>query len=535
MIIKYMKFSVLAIVLTMTSCDSEMETATQVQKVNTKSGGLSLRVVNGRITFNDKEEIASVFRKLTESEDEVLAESLNPLYKQGFTSLIPVMTEENEQMLFDLYNNIVPENKKYENKFDVFEQHIEKVIGDEVFASLLNFKGEIGIGTSVYKYTDAGLFVLKGNDTRELEETLIRYKISPQPAVPSDQAAVERFLAMTPCDGIYSISTSIDFIPTNSNCGGGGGGYSGGGSTTPTPGSPASSDPSYNTFLNNLSSCSPVSGLFGSLFGDNNVCIDKYESRRRVKTKAFNYNYFVVYHMGVKVHHQYRGWTGFWRTEKTDEIRLVVEAAQFEYDANKLLNNAIINNASAVKQFYSANQKITYGPNNMNINGYTYTNLTSLPQVFQDDLSFEFFSTGWSWLDNQIQNGIDSNLKASALNSYFYDALYNQVKGHMQAAKGSQYQVPDNRTFAAKFPENGKVIIQKALVKKGFNLGIREQTFDWGAEFSFGYSENNNGSWSMSGGAGNQLIRPKHFRVKMIGASRRGSGWHGSKFTVGMN
>ena len=98
------------------------------------------------------------------------------------------------------------------------------------------------------------------------------------------------------------------------------------------------------------------------MFGDNNVCIDQYESRRRVKTKSYNYNYLIVYHLGVKVHHQYKGWTGLWRTEAANEIRLVVEAGQFEYDTNKLLNNALINNSSLEKAYYLNNQKILYQP-----------------------------------------------------------------------------------------------------------------------------------------------------------------------------
>jgi hypothetical protein len=39
----------------------------------------------------------------------------------------------------------------------------------------------------------------------------------------------------------------------------------------------------------------------------------------------------------------------------------------------------------------------------------------------------------------------------------------------------------------------------------------------------------------MSGGAGNILVRPTNFRVKIIGAARNGSSWHGSKFNVGIN
>ena len=176
----------------------------------------------------------------------------------------------------------------------------------------------------------------------------------------------------------------------------------------------------------------------------------------------------------------------------------------------------------------------------MTINGYTYSNLdhSSLPQVFQNDglgLTFEFFSTGWSWLDSQIQNGIDSNLKATKLNEYFYDALYTNVKSQLQSALNNfSYAPPSNRTFVAKFPENGKYIVQKSVSEIAYGNGIAQKTFDWGAEISIGADENGNGTWSISAGPGNQLIRPKNFRVKMIGAVY-GDSWHGSKMLVGIN
>ena len=84
----------------------------------------------------------------------------------------------------------------------------------------------------------------------------------------------------------------------------------------------------------------------------------------------------------------------------------------------------------------------------------------------------------------------------------------------------------------AKFPQNGKLIVQKSVVDKEFNSGTRSQTFDWGAEIRINSSQNGDNSWSISGGQGSVLARPTNFRVKIIGAARRGAGWHGSKFNV---
>lgn len=529
------------------SCENEIVETNSTQNIKDE-----VTIKNGRLSFPNKESFVEVYKEYAEASDEKLMKYFQPLYEKGFYSLRPIVTESNEQFLYDHYIKIVKNNQllkasnnAIENEDGPFDylDDLEDIVGDDVFAAFLNNEAEILIDSKIYKYSDVGLFISEEDKYNILQEYLDTKNISKEIEIPTSESAKILFYDEVQCGGLnttYQLTADIEYfseIPCNT-----GGGYGGGGSYNPTPGSPASTDPSYNAFLNNLSNCTPHSGLFGNLFGDNNVCIDKYESRRRVKTKAFNYNYFLVYHLGVKCVHQYKGWTGFWRVEATDEIRLVVEAAQFQYDLNALNGNTAINNLTKERAYFLNNQKILYtGPNNITLGQWnapdiTYSNLNSLPSIFKDDLSFEFFSTGWDWLDSQIQNGIDSNTKASKLNEWFYNGLYSEITGQIQTAiNNSSYNPAKNRTFVAKFPEQGKLIFQKSVVDQGFGIGVRSKTFDWGAEFSFNASTSGNSGWRMSGGAGSVLVRPTNFRVKIIGAVRRGSGWHGSKFNVGIN
>lgn len=528
------------------SCDDEL-----VDKEISQNPTNIATIKNGRLSFQSKEEFEKKFQELADAEENVLYNYFQPLYKKGFYSLRPIVTEKNEDFLYEHYLKIVNINDPLPKKSnrsteeeDIFDylDDLEEIVGDDVFAAFLNNEAEIIIADDIYKYTDVGLFISKEDKYNILQEVLNDRDISSDISVPTTETAKQAILNEFPDDGLTVVNSDVNYFKVlyenpDDDLGGGG---SGGGSYNPTPGSVTASDPSFSTFINNLGSCTPHSGLFGNLFGDNNVCIDKYESRRRVKTKAFNYNYLLVYHLGVKCKHQYKGWTGFWRTEATDEIRLVVEAAQFQYDLDALTGNTAINNMTKERIYFMNNQKILYQPNTMTLPNWgapstTYYNMNSLPTIFHDGLSFEFFSTGWDWLDSQIQNGIDSNLKASKLNEYFYNALYDTATSQLQSALGSSVTPPANRTFVAKFPEQGKLIFQKSVYNQGFGIGIRKKTFDWGAEFSFNASTSGNSGWRMSGGAGNILARPKNFRVKIIGAARRGNAWHGSKFNVGIN
>lgn len=412
---------------------------------------------------------------------------------------------------------------------------LEDVIGDDTFASLLNNDAEIQVDDEIYKYTDVGLFISEEDKYTVLEDYLYLNEISDDLTIETSSIVKEKILSDY-LDGITTINEDLTYFKMQQMD------VSSGSSNTiytPISNSVVSTDPSYSSFLSNLSQCDSHPGIFGDLFGDNDVCIDTYESRRRVKTKAFNYNYLLVYHLGVKCVNQYKGWTGFWRVEATDEIRLVVEAAQFEYDLDALTGNDAITNITRERTFFMDNKKAYFvGPNTINFNDQwgqpflTYIDLTSLPQIFQDDLTFEFFGTGNTLLDGQIQDGIDSNLKATKLNEWFYDGLYSQVKTHLQNAFGGSTLPPDNRTFVAKFPQNGKMILQKSVNSKGFSIGVRERTFDWGAQFCFGSSSN----WQIQPDMGcNILVKPTNFKVKIIGAVRHGNEWHGSKFNDGID
>lgn len=544
--IKYLFIFVVSLLL-FQSC--ELDKIENLEKINGDNN--NLKIVDGRLVFENKELFAKFYKKYADASDAELGKLFQPLYEKGFYSLRPIVLEENEKFLYEHYNKLEaqPLRKNFtqssDDTFDYLDD-LEDIIGDDAFAAFLNNEAEILVQGKIYKYTDVGLFIVPNDKYSKLDTYLDAKNISDDLIEPTAQSARTNFFNQLDCinNAVYSVIAApnepdVEYYNTGLGCGGGG--YSPG-SNTPAPNSPASSDASYNSFLNNLSSCSPQSGLFGNLFGDNNVCIDKYESKRRVKTKAFNYNYLLVYHLGVKCVHQFRGWTGFWRVEATSEIRLVVEAAQFEYDANAVLGNNAVNNQSLERLYFMNNQKVHYGgPNTINIPNAnlpttTYFNQTSLPTIFKDDLSFEFYSTGWDFLDSQIQNGINSSLNAGRLNTYFYNNLYSTAKAQLQFALGQGVIPPPNRTFVAKFPQQGKLIFQKAVLNTGLNIGVRQKTFDWGAQVSFNASDNGQGAWTMGNPQpGNILILPTNFRVKIIGAARNGAGWHGSKFNVGID
>ena len=533
--------------------DVEMLTEKQITE--------DLTLKDGRIYFKSKESLGKIYKEYAEASDEKLSNFLDPIYKSGFYSLRPIATEKNEQFLKEHYSKILNNNEQYkgansksdEGMFDYLDE-LEDIIGDDTFAALLNADGEIQIGDEIYKYTDVGLFYSKVEKFDVLESYLNTKNISQDLTILTSDSARQAIVNEFPQGGIISVNNNVNYfkiLPNDPESGGGGNTGSGSG-TGGTGNNIPNSDPAFAAFSNNLQNCDQVSGVWNwisNIFGDNNVCIDKYEDRRRVKTKVFNYDYLAIYHMGVKCVHQFRGGTGLWRNEDTQEMRTIIQSAQFEYDTDRLLNNAIATLQSQQKVYFINNQKIVYNPNNLNITsvggavGFTYTGLnqTALPAIFQNEgagLTFEIFGTGSTTIDNLIQNGIDSSLNASKVNTLFYNELYNQTTTILRTAlNNSNYTLPETRTMLLKYPQAGKLIVQKNGSNRAYNTSTIQKTYDWGAEIrlttsSIGSSE----GWSdIAYGAGDQLLRPKNFRVKMIGAASNWGTWHGSKISVGID
>ncbi|MBC7524337.1 MAG: hypothetical protein H7239_07860 [Flavobacterium sp.] len=300
---KILNLFCLVFIITAISCEDYDSNTKTMDITNSK-----VNIKNGRLYFPTKSIFKEYMAKYIDASETELSKFFDPLYKEGFYCLRPIVTQENERLLYNNYIKLKPENplkntsKTTDDYFDYFDQ-IEEIIGDDVFAAFLNEKIEIQIEDIIYKYTDVGLFFAKEDKLDDLKNFLEVKNISEdlryETPINSKQAIKTEF----PLEGTTVINPDISYfkilyVDPNDQGGGGPPSYN------PTQNGPTSSDPSYNVFLNNLQYCEPSHGLFGNLFGDNYVCIDRYENRRRVKTKAFNYNYLIVYHMGVKVHHQ---------------------------------------------------------------------------------------------------------------------------------------------------------------------------------------------------------------------------------------
>lgn len=548
-------FPILIVGTIFTSCADEtltQQTPEEIAFDQSQSNRASQDVIDGRLYFATKEEFQSLFDQLNDKSEEEVAGFIG---RKGIISLRPIVTEENEQAIYDQTtdriellkrNNRFMSTKSAESIINDRElladniDNIESQIGDDTFAALLNSDGEVQIGSNIYKYTDTGLFVVEEKAYENLKKYLEKNNIADNFLYQTSSSVKTNFVEgrlapsfglqlIDPSDGIYFFPIEI-YTPYNPPA------------NQPNPQlSTNPTDAMYN-YVNNLQSCSPTDGLFDNIFGDNEVCTDKYEKKRRVKTKAYNYNYLLVYNLGVKVKHQYRGWTGFWRKENVEDVRLGVTSASFVYDySSYFISNpsqfritSIYNNNSRLQFDATTNWAPGFYPNAYTMTGYSTQNY---PKVFRDDYFIEDilnkyvnFSSNNYLIDKAIWSALDAgnkNLASSYLNKKFWDESYKFLGDTWQAIGKPR---PDNNmTYSLNVVEKGVLLVHKSLYRNAPGGDKIEKSFDWGFQAGINIGSDGQISPNVSGSG---LKKPAQFKVTMYGIAKRNGQWHGSKINT---
>ena len=261
-------------------------------------------------------------------------------------------------------------------------------------------------------YTDTGLFIAKTNQIDSLNNYLDSNQISTNLLIPTDTANKIRFIGdNNPCGGTTNVDDYEYFIAERDCLGTSGGG---GGSTPPE--STMTPIDQIAEIANTMSACDVSEPWLGNIFGTVKVCKDKYEDKRRVKTKYYNLDLNLAYVIGVNTKHQKKGWI-FWHQEKTQQVALGVNSLTWKFPAPQMPAQ------------YWGNRMRTYL-----YDGKMYSTTTSyynavymgnipLPALpFADKLDFIVeFATDVGFFDNERE-----------VTQFFYSNLFNAAKGILQ-------------------------------------------------------------------------------------------------------
>lgn len=195
------KASFLFILFLVFACDNEPFVQVEEQQ---------LRVVKGRVFFENKESLKIFLNEAREEPLDILHEKLSRLQSNGFNSLMPTFKVNDNVRKADYAAKIKSRKTRLgrENAEEI-DAMDNPVIADPHFASILNEEAEIHVDDYIYKYTDIGMVYTHTENYSNMESMIDRIDPCQMQATTTDG----RLLS----DGVYG------FVPQPIDCSGGGG------------------------------------------------------------------------------------------------------------------------------------------------------------------------------------------------------------------------------------------------------------------------------------------------------------------------
>lgn len=503
------------IFLCINSCREETFASEQVEN---KSNIGNANLKNGRLYFQSKESLKAKYEELKGISGK---EILKYLDNQNFESLRPIITEDNEAQVIDIirerkthlslnnttYNGIVG-NQNPPTVEDVLTDldDLEEILGDDAYSAMLNGDAEIQVANKIYKYTDAGLFITTTQNYGVLVNYLNTQNISPNLLVPTDESIVQDFLASVPSATLVELTPEIEYynslIPPPDS----------GPDENPTggPGGPSNPpvEPDIAQIIEGLKIGEIRTPRLGNIFGTTWVADDKYEDRRRVKVKFYSQDLWLVYAIGCKVKHQYKGWTGTWRKENADKLGIGVNSISWSFSHPVHFAQGLPG-----QRYFFENKVFTSVDQYYN---YTSMGASQMPHLpFEDKIDGVI-----EWVVNT------TSLTPEQLRKLFYEQAWKQA-----VKIGQEHNKKYNKVVFV--VETGTITHVQYFDFSQIedNQDVIERVFDWGIASP-------QVTYTFGGGVGNgvditsyefNFKHPTATGVNMYGVAKKNGGWHGVK------
>lgn len=450
---------------------------------------------------------------------------VNYLDKNNFESLRPVITEENGREVIEKIkqrkvrfseNNSI-EGKDNSAKLTTIDDDealadlddLEEIIGDDAYSAMLNGEAEIQVADKIYKYTDVGLFITPESTYNVLVNYLDVNSISRNLLEPTDVIVAQGFVESQPSDKLVSINKNIEYyrvMPMELEIGDGGGG---GGPYYPPTNPPVQDN--IAQIVEALKIGEVRKPRLGNIFGTTWETDDTYESKRRVKVKFYSQDLWLVYAIGCKVKHQYKGWTGLWRKENADKLGIGINSISWSFSYPVHFAEGLPG-----QRYFFENRVFTSLDQYYNYRDMGPAKMPSLP--------FE------KKIDGIIEWVVDaSTLTTEQVRKLFYDQAWKQVL-KLGEKHNKKY------TKVAFIVDTGTLTHIQYFDFSAIqdNQDVIERVFDWGiatpqVTYTFGGGVGNGGNITSYKFDFNH---PTATAVNMYGIAKKNGGWHGAKLIV---
>ncbi|MDZ4148258.1 MAG: hypothetical protein U1C58_08245 [Flavobacteriaceae bacterium] len=509
-----------------------------------------ITVLDGRLYFPNIATFQNFYNKNFNEDEDVVVDVLeSKFYSKGFYSLKPLVNSKNEYQLarhIDKFKELniatnsqtrsinsspksfTPTSEDIVENFD----DVEDILGEEVFESFLNQNAEIQVGEIVYKYTDQGLFLAPAVEVNGIysfmEENGVHSlsdvgSIEPLTSYPEYNTSgglvtltkdLQHYIA--PVEDDVEIRDYIVVGDSGVSSGGGTSGGSTGGSGT-TSSQTTTNDIDFQNATNNLTSCSGSNPFIGNLFGKTKVCIDNYESKRRVKVKYYNIDFFLAYAIGVKVKHQFKGWTGFWRKESTDEVAMGINSVTWRFDHYK---NFPSMTDTPIRYFLDDGRVFSDSKTFYNAKYAGNIPIPNLP----------FGKTLDILVDVLLYNDVYQFKNEEEVRKFFYSNIFKQAESLLKQERNKQLK----RIGLVVNTRQQTFVQYYDFTSRCANCSKIETVFDWGIgtpkiTYSFGNGQGFDWNKSLDFTFLMDFSHPDATNLNVFGMAKRNNIWYGRK------
>ncbi|HAP94815.1 MAG TPA: hypothetical protein DCP54_03505 [Chryseobacterium sp.] len=502
--------------LSLNSCREE---AFSEGKVENTTSLTDSNIKNGRLYFPNKESLKAKYEELKNLSNKDI---VNYLSNKKFESLRPIITDENETQVIEtikerkinlsknqgISNKVAAQNPPTVEDVLTDLDDLEEIVGDDAYSAMLNGEAEIQVADKIYKYTDAGLFITPAQKYDVLVNYLDAKNISRNLLEPTEEAVVQEFIANMPSGELVTVNEDIEyynsFVPLPDTDPDGDPVPSGPSGPTNNP----SSDPEISQIVEGLKIGEIRKPKLGNIFGTTWVTDDKYEDRRRVKVKFYSQDLWLVYAIGCKVKHQYKGWTGTWRKENADKLGIGVNSIAWSF------THPVHFAQGLPGQRYFFEDKVFTSLDQ-------YYNYVNMGPAKMPTLPFEKKIDGViEWVVNT------TSLTPEQLRKLFYEQAWKQA-----VKIGQAYNKKYNKVAFVVDTGTLTYIQYFDFSQVEDNQDVIERVFDWGVATP-------QVTYTFGGGVGNganitsyefNFNHPTATKVNMYGIAKKNGGWHGVK------
>lgn len=315
------------------------------ETVETSNSKIKVYLKNDKLHFDSKESLEEIINLKKDKFKGFVRNFQN----HDFRPLSPIF-EENEIDKLDAY--LLRKSAKMKKGISLYTKVAtvddnldteDELILDSNFAALLNENREVYVGDKIYVYTTKGLFFSNIENEKHLKEYLktLDFKIKNgenskvvEPCL-EDEPIQSHFGKAFSNESITQIDEEISLFTDCGDGGFGGGGSGGSGNNT--------NDKFAFEKRQDFRTC-VIRGesVWQQIFGDAETCHDYFESKKRVKVKFYNQNYFVFSSIGSNVKYQQKYWLGWKKSNAVDYTELGINFAEFTYSLPTPSFNAVV-------------------------------------------------------------------------------------------------------------------------------------------------------------------------------------------------